>query len=293
MGSGGSVMRVLVTGAAGLVGSEVAAFFGHNSLEHHEVVLLTHDQLDISDRDAVEQTLGTLLPDAVINCAAYADVDGCERDPDTALLVNALGPRHLAIAAARVGAHLVHVSTDYVFSGDKGEPYDEWDEPAPVSAYGRAKLGGEREVMRHAGSWSIARTALVFGRRRPTFVDMVMDRARTGEPIYGVDDVIGSPTSATDVARVLARLAIERREGCFHVANAGSCSRYELALDVLELAGMDPAKVTRSTAADLPWIARRPRNSALASIALQRAGIPALRHYREALEEHIREMKHQ
>ncbi len=275
--------RVVVTGAAGLVGSEVAAF-----LEGHEVVSLTHDQLDITDRDAVEQSMGTLLPDAVINCAAYADVDACERDPHMALLVNALGPRHLAIACARVGAHLVHVSTDYVFSGDKAIPYDEWDEPGPISEYGRAKLGGEQEVMRHAGSWSIARTALVFGKCRPTFVDMVLARARTGEPIHGVEDVTGSPTSAADVARVLARLAVERREGCFHVVNQGSCSRYELAREVLELAGLDPAKVTSSTAAELPWVARRPRNSALASIALERAGITPLRHYREALDEHVR-----
>lgn len=281
-------MRVLVTGAAGLVGSEIAAFLGH-----HEVTLLTHDQLDITDRDAAEQALGTLLPNAVINCAAYADVDGCERDPQAALLVNALGPRHLAVACARVGAHLVHVSTDYVFSGDKGAPYDEWDEPAPISAYGRAKLGGEREVMRHASSWSIARTALVFGRKRPTFVDMVLTRAHAGEPISAAQDVTGSPTSAADVARVLARLAVEWREGCFHVVNQGSCSRYELAREVLELSGMDPAKLTRSTAAELPWTARRPRNSTLASVALQHAGIPALRHYREALEEHIRGMNRQ
>lgn len=274
--------RLVVTGSAGLVGGEVAPF-----LEGHEVISLTHDQLDITDREAVEQAMGALLPDAVINCAAYADVDACERDPRTALLVNALGPRHLAIACARVGAHLVHVSTDYVFSGDKTAPYDEWDDPGPTSEYGRAKLGGEQEVMRHAGSWSIARTALVFGKRRPTFVDLVLARARSGEPIHGVEDVAGSPTSATDVAGVLARLAAERIEGCFHVTNQGSSSRYELAREVLESAGLDPALVTRCTAAELPWVARRPRNSALVSIALERAGLTPLRHYREALDEHV------
>src|SRR5579885_829152 len=146
-------MRILVTGAGGQVGSEVA-----HHLPHCEVVALDRAACDLADRDSVEQAVAAAAPAAVVNCAAWTDVDGCEADPTRAVLVNALGVRHLAVACARVGAHLVHVSTDYVFSGDKAGPYDEWDEPAPRSVYGRSKLGGEREVAGHAGSWAIART---------------------------------------------------------------------------------------------------------------------------------------
>src|SRR5205807_407279 len=132
-------MRIMVTGAGGQVGSEVAAH-----LPHHHVVALDRAACDLADRDSVEHAVAAAAPAAVVNCAAWTDVDGCEADPTRAVLVNALGVRHLAAACARVGAHLVHVSTDYVFSGDKDGPYDEWDEPGPRSVYGRSKLGGER-----------------------------------------------------------------------------------------------------------------------------------------------------
>lgn len=276
-------MRILVTGAAGLVGSELASIAGH------EVVSLTRAELDIADRHAVDEVFGAHFPDAVINCAADSDVDRCEREPSWAMLANALGPRNLAIACSRLGAHLVHVSTDYVFSGDKPEPYDEWDEPAPISAYGRSKLGGEREVMRHASSWAIARTALVFGSRRPTFVDNVLSRARASQPIRAAENLTGSPTCASDVARVLGELAAQRVHGLFHVVNEGSCTRYALAREVLELAGLDPALATRVKASDLGLIAPRPANSALTSIALSRWGIDPLPRYGQRLAEHVGE----
>ncbi|HEY0397594.1 MAG TPA: sugar nucleotide-binding protein, partial [Acidimicrobiia bacterium] len=133
-----SPLRILVTGAGGQVGSEVAAH-----LPHHQVIALDRAACDLSDRHSVEQAVAAAAPAAVVNCAAWTDVDGCEADPERAVLVNALGVRHLAVACARAGAHLVHVSTDYVFPGDKAGPYDEWDEPGPRSVYGRSKLGGE------------------------------------------------------------------------------------------------------------------------------------------------------
>ncbi|MBV8952140.1 MAG: dTDP-4-dehydrorhamnose reductase [Actinobacteria bacterium] len=274
--------RVLVTGAGGQVGAATVVAFGANG--RREVRGATHAQLDIADRDQVEQVVAELVPDAIVNCAAMTDVDRCEREPDVAFAINATGARHLAVAARRAGAHLVHVSTDYVFDGTAGRPYDEWDAVRPISEYGRSKLGGELEVARHAGSWTIARTAWVFGRSGHDFVQLVLDAAADRDRgIRFVDDQTGSPTYAPDLAAMLVRLAVERREGIFHVANAGRCTRYELARDVLELAGLDPSIAQPTTTDVLNRPAPRPRFTALDQVALRHCGLPTLRHYREAL----------
>ena len=278
-------LRILVTGAGGQVGSEVAAH-----LPHHEVVTLDRAGCDLADRDSVEQAVAAAAPAAVVNCAAWTDVDGCEADPERALRVNALGVRHLAAACARVGAHLVHVSTDYVFSGDKDGPYDEWDEPSPRSVYGRSKLGGEREVARHAaGSWAIARTSWVFGRRGRNFVDTIVGRALGGGPLRVVDDQRGCPTYAPDLAGALARLAVERRPGVYHVTNSGVCTWHDLARAAVELAGVDPSVVGTTTTAELGRPAPRPANSVLSGAAWAAAGLPPLRPWREALAERMAE----
>jgi dTDP-4-dehydrorhamnose reductase len=275
-------LRILVTGAGGQVGSEVAAH-----LAHHEVMALDRAGCDLADRHSVEQAVAAAAPAAVVNCAAWTDVDGCEADPGRAVLVNALGVRNLAAACARVGAHLVHVSTDYVFSGEKDGPYDEWDEPSPRSAYGRSKLGGEREVARHAGSWSIARTSWVFGRRGRNFVDTIVGRARDGAPLRVVDDQRGCPTYAPDLAGALARLAVGRLPGIYHVTNAGACTWHDLAAAAVELAGLDPAVVGTMTTAELGRPAPRPANSVLSGAAWAAAGLPPLRGWRDALAERM------
>jgi dTDP-4-dehydrorhamnose reductase len=275
-------VRILVTGAGGQVGSEVAAY-----LPHHDVIALDRAGLDLADRHSVEQALAAAAPAAVVNCAAWTDVDGCEADPERAVLVNALGVRHLAVACARIGAHLVHISTDYVFSGDKDGPYDEWDEPAPRSVYGRSKLGGEREVARHAGSWAVARSSWVFGRRGRNFVDTIVGRAREGAPIKVVEDQRGCPTYAPDLAGALARLAVERRAGIHHVTNSGACTWHDLACAALELAGLDPAVVGTMTTAELGRPAPRPANSVLSGAAWAAAGLAPLRPWREALAEKL------
>ncbi len=271
-------MRILVTGAGGQVGSEVPAH-----LAHHAVVALERSQLDICDRAQVEQVVGSVLPDAVVNCAAWTDVDGCESDPERAFMANALGVRHLAVACARIGSHLVHVSTDYVFPGDKDGPYLEWDRPDPRSVYGRSKLGGEQELAAHARSWALARTSWVFGRRGRNFVDTILARARQGDPLQVVTDQRGCPTYAPDLAGALARLATGRHQGVFHVTNQGPCTWHELARAILELAGLDPGLVGETTSAALARPAPRPANSVLADTALAAAGLPRLRPWREAL----------
>ncbi|HEY0397028.1 MAG TPA: dTDP-4-dehydrorhamnose reductase, partial [Acidimicrobiia bacterium] len=260
--------------------SEVAAH-----LPHCHVVTLDRAACDLADRDSVEQAVAAAAPAAVVNCAAWTDVDGCEADPQRAVLVNALGVRHLATACRRVGAHLVHVSTDYVFPGDKDGPYDEWDEPGPRSVYGRSKLGGELELARHAGSWAVARTSWVFGRRGRNFVDTIVDRAREGAPLRVVDDQRGCPTYAPDLAGALARLAVGRLPGVYHVTNQGACTWHDLAAAAVELAGLDPLVVGTMTTAELGRPAPRPANSVLSGAAWAAAGLPPLRPWREALAE--------
>ncbi len=278
-------MKVLVTGAGGQVGSEVV-----RALESHparpEVLGVTHADLDLSDREQIEQVVATFCPDAIVNPGAVTNVDACETDPELGYTVNALGPRFLSLAAARIGAHVVHVSTDYVFDGTAGRPYSEWDDTNPISHYGRSKLGGEIEVARHAPSWAIARTAWVFGNRGKDFVQLALDAAAGAD--YGfVDDQTGSPSYAPDVAAVLVQLALQRVSGVFHAVNEGVCTRYEMATAVLELSGLDPSLLKIVSTADLGRPAPRPEFSAMSNLALPAAGIPRLRHYRDALAEYV------
>jgi dTDP-4-dehydrorhamnose reductase len=280
-------VKVLVTGAGGQVGSEVVAALARHPGQP-EVLALAHADLDLADREQIEQVVGSFAPDAIVNPGALTNVDGCEGDPDRAFSVNALGPRFLALAGARIGAHLVHVSTDYVFDGTAGRPYHEWDDTNPISFYGRSKLGGEVEVARHASSWAIARTAWVFGNRGRDFVQLALDAAAGAD--YGfVDDQTGSPSYAPDIAQVLVQLALQRVPGLFHAVNEGVCTRYQMAVDVLELRGLDPALLKVVSTADLGRPAPRPEFSAMSNLALPAAGVPRLRHYRDALADYLAE----
>jgi dTDP-4-dehydrorhamnose reductase len=271
-------VRVLVAGAAGQVGSEVAPL-----LPHHEVLELGSADLDVADRDRVEQVVGEFGPDLVVNCAAFTDVDGAESREDRAFAVNALGVRNLAVATARAGAHLVHVSTDYVFDGTKADGYHEWDPVSPMSAYGRTKRAGEVELERHATSWTLVRTSWVFGRRGRNFVDTIVGRAESGQPLRVVDDQRGCPTYAPDLAEALVRLGVGRRQGVFHVTNAGACSWFDLARAAVAGAGLDPEVVAPMASSELDRPAPRPTNSVLDNAALRLAGDPPLRPWPDAL----------
>ena len=275
-------MRTLVTGAGGQVGQAVIAALGDR-----EVVALAHAELDLADADRVEQVMGAASPDAVINCGALTNVDRCEEDPDAAFGANALGVRNLAVAADRVGAHVVHISTDYVFDGHATRPYDEWDAVAPIQQYGRSKLAGEQELARHASSWTVARTAWVYGRRGHDFVSFVLDAVGRGETPPVLDDQASSPTYAPDLAEALVAMAAARRPGVVHVTNAGEATRLELATAVLSLKGLDPASVKPVSTADLDRPAARPAYSALDNRALRLLGVAPLRPWRDALAEYL------
>jgi dTDP-4-dehydrorhamnose reductase len=226
----------------------------------------------------------------VVNAAAMTNVDACERDPERAFAANALGVRTLAQAGARTGAHLVHVSTDYVFDGAASRPYDEWDPVNPISEYGRSKLGGELEVAAHAGSWATVRTSWVFGRRGTDLVSWAMGAYDRGELDGVLADQVSIPTFAPDLAELLARFAVERRRGLFHVTSGSEAvTRHELIVSALRARGLDASGVAPLDAADLDRPAARPLMSALDNRALRLASLPGLRPWRDALTEYVKD----
>jgi len=272
-------VRILVTGAGGQLGHDLVRTC---TAAGDEVIACDSRRLDLSDRDSVAQAITGTAPDVVVNAGAWTAVDDCEFDPDRAWRVNALGPRWVADAARRVGAHVVQVSTDYVFDGAKAEPYVEWDDPNPQSAYGRSKLGGEREV---DPSHAVVRTAWVCGAHGRNMVKTVLGLADRPELAF-VDDQRGCPTFTADLAAAIRRLAVARLPGTFHVTNQGATTWYGFVRDILELAGHDPDKVRPIATADLdpPRPAPRPANSVLDNAALRLSGLELLPHYRESLE---------
>lgn len=278
-------VRILVTGAAGQVGARVA-----DALAGHVVLPAARDALDLADREQVEQVVGEFNPDAIVNAAAMTNVDGCERDPELAFAVNALGVRNLAIAARRAGAHLVHVSTDYVFDGGRNRPYDEWDAVNPISEYGRSKLGGEIEVAAHAPSWAIVRTSWVFGRRGTDLISWAFGAFDRGELDGVLADQVSIPTYAPDLAVLLARFAVERRAGLFHVTSGDEAvTRHELVVSALRERGVDPSGVAPIEADALDRPAARPAMSAMDNRALRLSGLAGLRSWRDALADYVKD----
>lgn len=284
-------MRILVTGAAGQVGREVVERLA--GAPHHEVVAAGRARLDVADRDQVLGAITGWRPELVLNLAAMTAVDACETELDLAYRSNALGVRHVADGARRVGAHVVHVSTDYVFDGTKDGPYLEWDAPAPRSAYGRSKLGGEHELASSGCSWTVARTSWVCGAHGGNMVKTVLRLAGGDGPLRFVDDQRGHPTFAEDLAGMLVRLGVERRPGLFHVTNQGAVSWFEFVREVVAAAGGDPSRVEPITTAELqpPRPAPRPANSVLDNAALRLSGVDLLDDFRAPLERLVRRLQ--
>jgi dTDP-4-dehydrorhamnose reductase len=278
----GARVRVFVTGAGGQLGRDVCAQF--EAVAHHEVIGADHARLDVCDRDAVMQAVTSTAPDAVVNCAAWTAVDACESDPDHAWLANALAVRFLCDACARSGAHLLTVSTDYVFDGTQPDPYVEWDTPNPMSMYGRSKRGGELEALAYPRA-TVMRTSWVCGQHGANMVKTILRLAGEHDTLSFVDDQRGHPSFTSDLATMVVRLVVERRPGLFHVTNQGAVSWFEFAQEVLRAAGADPERVNPIATTDLqpPRPAPRPANSVLDNAALRLEGIPLLADFREPL----------
>jgi dTDP-4-dehydrorhamnose reductase len=277
-------MRVIITGAGGQLGRELVEV-----LADHDVIAADHARLDVTDRDAVLQLIGSVGPDAIVHAGAWTAVDACESDPDRAFQVNALGTRHVAEGARAARARVLYVSTDYVFDGTAPVPYTEWDRTNPLSVYGRSKLGGELEL--DPGS-TIVRTSWVCGRHGANMVKTILRLDREKDELAFVDDQHGHPTFTADLAGMIRQLVVARLPGVFHVTNQGQTTWFQFARDVLAAAGRDPEKVRPIATADLdpPRPAPRPANSVLDNAALRLQGVPLLPDHHDPLERLVKEL---
>lgn len=277
-------MKILITGAAGQLGRALVS-----ALSPHELTPFSHGELDIADADAVRTAIERVKPAVVINPAAWTDTAGCERDPARAMAINGEAPGVIARACAENGAAMLHVSTNEVFDGEKGAPYDEDDPPNPVNAYGRSKLAGEQAVASVLPAHYIVRTSWLYGPGRVSFPEKVLERARADGTLRGVTDEIASPTWTLDLAAAISRLLGTRAFGVYHLANEGQCSRKEWAEEVVRLAGLD-VPVAPAVQADFNLPFRKPVLSALANNRGAALGI-RLRHWRDALSAHFAAVK--
>ncbi len=275
-------MRMLITGAAGMLGQDVAVAA---RAAGHEPTTLARAELNICDRRAVQQALAAAAPDAVVNCAAWTDVDGAESNEDGAIAVNAGGAGNVAAAAAAVGAWTIHVSSDYVFDGRKHEPYRESDTVGPQSAYGRSKLEGERAVAGAApGQHTIVRSSWLFGAGGGCFPRTIVRLAGERDRLTVVDDQVGCPTYTAHLASALVALAARPGgppPGVLHVAGAGHCSWFQFATEIVAAAGITGCEVAPVSTAEFPRPAPRPAYSVLRSERGDDA--PGLPHWVEGL----------
>ena len=254
-------MKIVVTGAGGMLGSDVAAIADHQG---HEVVALTREDLDVTHPGRVDRLIVREKPAAVINCAAWTKVDAAEEFEADADQVNGEGAGFVADAAAKAGAMIVYPSTDYVFDGTKEGAYTESDEPNPIQAYGRSKLAGERATALVNRQSFIVRTSWLFGPRGGNFVETMLRLGQGGGPVVVVHDQVGSPTYTAHLAVGLLRLIEGASYGVHHMTNAGSCSWYEFAMEIFRQSEV-VTRVMSSTTDMMERPAKRPANSVLGS----------------------------
>lgn len=265
-------MKIFVTGGAGQLGSELLG------LEtNHQI---TGPKIDITNKELVLSFMQSERPEAVINCAAWTAVDDCESSPEKAFLVNGDSVGWLADACHGVGAHLVHVSTDYVFDGEKEGPYLETDRTNPMSVYGKSKLRGELNALRYP--FAVARTSWVCGRYGKNMVKTIMRLASEKDSLSFVADQVGNPTMTSDLAPALLKLATDKKSGVFHVTNQGAVSWFDFAREVVKLMGKDPDMIQPIKTHELspPRPAPRPSNSVLSDGAWRTAGYDKMRDFR-------------
>ncbi len=282
-------MKVVITGADGQLGTDLC-----QALNDFEVVPLTQNDIEITSMDSVGKILFKHKPDAIVNTAAFVRVDDCETEQDEAFLVNALGARNVAVVAQKMGAKLVHISTDYVFGGESEPhtiPYTEFDIPTPINIYGKSKLAGENLVQHLCTRYLIVRSSALFGiagamGKGGNFIESIIKLAKERDELRVVNDQVFSPTYTVDLAKKIARLITTEYYGIFHITNSGTCSWYQFAVEALKLARLK-TPVTPITSAEYPQKARRPNNSVLDNYQLRLLGMADMRSWQEALQDYM------
>lgn len=288
------MISVAVIGSRGQLGTDLVETLEKAS--GYQVHALGHGEIECTNEASVRKALSAIRPQVVINCAAFVRVDECEDSPDRALSVNSLGALHVARACADIDALCGYISTDYVFDGTKKGPYTEEDPPRPINVYGTSKLAGEQFVRQACPRWLIARTASLFGKagarsKGGNFVDTVLSRARKGHDLRIVNDIWTSPSYTQDIAQGLEHLIRTQSTGVFHIANESGCSWFEFAQRATEIVGLR-CQIDAILASEYPMKARRPRDSRLASVRLNRSLRSILRPWDQALEAYLVEKKY-
>jgi len=259
-----------------------------------EVIAYDHHGLDIGDARAVQNIIGEQRPEAIVNCAAWTDVDGCESDAGKAERVNSLGPENLARAACDVNAVLVTISTDYVFDGTKEGFYTQRDQPLPISVYGKYKLEGERRAQAAHARTIVVRSGYIFGPGGKNFLSTLIARAERGETLKAIADYWGTPTYGYDLAMRLRELAALDLPGVYHVVNSGDGASFEtFSREALRLAGLDDARLEIVNGDSLGRPAPRPHNSRLKCLLSDALGLAPLRPWQHALADFISHAKRQ
>ena len=282
-------MKIAVIGANGQLGTDVVSAF---SKEGHDVSVLTHSDIELSDLDSVSKQLNTGGADVVVNTAAMHNVDNCEKDPQRAFAVNAVGARNLSLVANDLGAKLIHVSTGYVFDGAKRTPYEESDAPNPLNVYGNSKLAGEYFVRNTAAKHFVVRTSAIYGKSPCrakgglNFIDLMLKLSRERSEVRVVDSEVVTPTSTSEIASQIVVLSKSDAYGLYHATAEGSCSWYEFAKEIFSLTN---TKITLKIAdpKEFPAKVRRPEYSVLENRSLNRNRINLFKPWQQGLREYL------
>ncbi len=279
-------MKLLITGADGMVGRDFCEVAGRMG---HQLTPTDADELDVTDMSLLREIMLETKPDAVFHFAAMTDVDGCETRPDEAYRVNVIGTENVALCCANLNVPMVFTSTGSLFGGEKTSPYTEFDEPRPVSRYGKTKYLGEQIIQRVAPMHFICRGGWMFGGgpKDKKFVARIVQLASEKEEIFGVTDRTGTPTYTVDFSRRMLEILGTGRYGLYHAANDGYCTRYEFARKIVELAGLENCRVKPVVAAKIPMPAQRPRLEALDGYKCRLLGMPRMRSWEPALKEYM------
>ncbi|GAA0179310.1 dTDP-4-dehydrorhamnose reductase [Clostridium sediminicola] len=292
-------MKIVITGAKGQLGTQLINIIKSGKSEigsidekylNSEIIGIDIEDLDISNLDEVIDFICKEKPDIIINPAAYTNVDACESNEDLAYKVNSLGARNLAIAAEKVGAKLIHVSTDYVFEGNGTKPYKEYDIPNPVGVYGKTKYLGEQFVREFSSKHFIVRTAWLYGYNGGNFVKTIMKAAKERGKLQVVDDQRGNPTNAEDLAHHLLKIALSDEYGIYHCTGEGECSWYDFACKIVEMSNIE-CTVDPCTSEQYKRAAKRPEYSSLDNMMLRCTVGNEMRSWEAALEEFVEKVK--
>jgi dTDP-4-dehydrorhamnose reductase len=280
-------MKVLVTGAKGQLGYDVVERLKELNIEH---IGVDKDDFDLTNEHQTKEFILNYKPDVVIHCAAYTAVDKAEDEREICYAVNVLGTKYIAETCREIDAKMVYISTDYVFDGEKEEPYDEDDKPNPINYYGYTKYLGEEEVKKNLQKYFIVRTSWVFGKNGNNFVKTMLRLGQEKREIKVVCDQVGSPTYSYDLARLLCDMIQTDKYGTYHATNEGYCSWYEFACEIFKIAGMD-VKVIPIKSEEYPAKARRPKNSRMSKEKLKNEDFNMLRSWQDAIIDYLRVLK--